>query len=479
MAFKLLKQKIDDVEEDVSVEQLVEPGKFKLLSRPVETVEEGGEFAKTSKEIAKRGATGLTEGFLGTYGDILDTLGLQSPDVLQPGQKELLKAQHEAPESIQPFLDMDDDLMPRYGKLPSSEDIKKFLGMLGINIKPSKEFLGRAAERAGKGLGAALSFGGAGAGAMATGGAVGQAVEEGTESQLAGSLAELATSLRADKILTKKLLPGAKTKDIVEAGRKLGLTEQQLTPLIQKEGKLAFLGKFARKGDKQEKLIAGIESTLGDAYEFVKTDAKKLPAIPKEDSAKLADSFDNIVENLKKTVKPNPEKQQAIDFISVASDIVRKEGTTPESLINFYQDVNHIVNWRKAGQKSAAALKGPIVKALNKADPKLAKEFENLNTLYSKFKTASKHLKPKEIDKYLNMGKIGGLALSLATGHPAGVKAAIGAGVTMEAATQALTNPRFQNMSRKLLKAITDDKTKSALALSRQMVEFIKEKPTQ
>ena len=522
--------------------------------------EEDGKFKKIAKETLGRGATGFAEGLLGTYGDILDMLGLQSPESVQPGQEEIFKAQHEASPEQLPFLDDDDDLMPRYGRLPSGKDIKKILGMLGAPTEKPESIPAKIAEGAGKGVGAALSFGGGQAGRFALGGGVGAAVESITGSPILGSLTDLGVTItRPEKILEKGLSYGKKIKDFVKSAKKIGLSEKQITPLIQSEKKLSYLAKFAHKGEAQEKLLIGIEDTLGDAYKNLTKTKKDIPPLAKKyadkldtllhenrvlskkimqggkakdiakakstldsnikgigfnegkltkltseiektfktpikdfkkavspyqdlskkDSSKLSSSINKVVKDLQTTVSTIPEKQTAIDFLDKSSKIINEIGTNPKELIGWYQDIGSKINWTKDGEKYLAAVQKPIVEALKSNNPKLAKEFIDLNTLYSKFKSVSKHLSPKTIDKYLKMGKIGTVALSLGTGHPAGLATLLGVEAGSRGMTELLTNPRFQSMSRKLLKSITDDKTKSALSLTRQIIKLAKEKQDQ
>lgn len=444
----------------------------------------------TIKDVAKQAAIGGAKGLLGTPGDLLDLLGAQSTEML-PGEKAHYDVQFEILEKMQqpgykPSLAelsylTDDDIAPRYSRLPSSEDVQEFIEKLEIDTEPQTP-AGRYAGRVGEALGGGLSLGAApGALAALGGGALaGQAIEDITGSPTAGTIAELLTSI-GPAALAKRIAPGSKrAMELVKAGRRMGLSEKELAPLIQKERKLAVLGKVARKGTKTQKLFSQIERKLGDSYETVKKAASGLPPLSLSQNEKLLKGFGKINKDLRTTLKAAPDKESAIKFVESAMENVRNKGAHPDELIAFWQDINQAVNWNaiKGGKKSLAALKKPISEVLKKTSPKLFEEFEQTNRLYSRFKKVSKALRPDMIDRWLNKGEMGMLAFGIATGNPWILKKIGGEAAARLLARELLINPRLQTISNKMLQAVRKNQPAVASQLIRQSKKILeKEHP--
>lgn len=460
------------------------PQKFQEFGTVVdrEEISEPSTIKDVGKQIAKRGVAGAT----GVYGDLLDLLGFQAKEVL-PGEKEVRGVESQILQKMQKegyvpsvaelsFLS-DDDITPRFSRLPSTEEATQFIEMLG-GPGEAETAAGRIAGRGAEAAGAGAGLGG-GIGtllALLGGGIAGQTAEELGAPPAVGAGVELATALLPGAV-AKKLVPGAKAaKELVKRGRAIGLTERELTPLLQKEGKLKTLGKVARKGKGVQKTLGALETKLGDAYGVIKEDARQLPRIKFDQSEKLIDKFKEINKDLKATLKASPDKESASNFIEGAMNNIRRKGVKPEELINFWQDINSSVNWRaiKGGKKQLAELKKPILEVLKKSSPELTKDFELTNKLYSKFKGAQKVLKKDLIDKWIDKGEIGLAAFGLATGNvPMLQKLATEAGVRT-LSKEMLTNPYFQNLSRKLVQSLGKNKEKTTIALVRQAEKYLK-----
>lgn len=449
-----------------------------------------GKTPSRAKEVAKQGLVGGAQGLLGNLGSLLDLLNLQSKDQLE-GEKanyqsefEILQKMNQPgykPSFAEIYSLTDDDIAPRFSRIPSEEGVANFLEMLGVNTEPQTTE-GKYARRIGKAVGGGASFGASPSalGALGLGALAGEGVEQATDSPLLGAVAETATSL-SPSAFSKRIAPFSKKgKSIVEAGRKANLTEKEIAPLIQGKTKLATFGKLARKGSKTQKTFAKIESKLGDAYSGIKEAASTLPNLTPSQSTKLLDGFGKVNKELRTTLKAAPEKQSAINFIQEAMENVRNQGASPEELIGFWQDINQAVNWNsiKGGKKSLAALKKPIAHALEEVSPDLYRHFEDTNKLYSKFKQVSKTLKPDIVDKWLNKGEAGALIFGLATANPWILKKVGGEAAVRTISRELLTNPRLQTLSNKMLQAVRKNKGASASSLLRQTKNLLnKEHP--
>lgn len=439
--------------------------------------------------VAKQAALGGAKGLLGSYGNILDLFGAQ-PEGILPGEQTRRELESDILDKIEKghkpsvgeiLMLSDDELAPAYSKLPSSEDVEKLAQMLGIHTEPQSA-PERFAQRIGEAVGSAGAFGGGpGVTAALAGGALaGQTAEE------LGAPASIATGVEIGSALLpgglkKALSPKSKVlKDLVKKGRAAGLTESELTPLVQGEKKLRSLSKVARKGTKTEKLFSQIESKLGDSYQGIKINASKLPMLNLEQSEGLLEGMGKVNKDLRTTLKAAPDKESAIKFIEGAMENIRNRGVNPEELIGFWQDINQSVNWNaiRGGKKSLAELKKPILEALKTSSPELASDFEITNQLYSKFKKASKALKPDIIDKWLLKGEIGAVALGIGTGNLNLLKKVAAESALRTLSREMLINPRLQNISNKMLKAVRNNKPVAISQLAKHAKNILeKEQP--
>ena len=170
------------------------------------------------------------------------------------------------------------------------------------------------------------------------------------------------------------------------------------------------------------------------------------------------------------------EKKEAIKFIDAALKKMRRKRTTPEELIGSWQDINQAVNWNaiSGGKKKLAELKKPILAALKKSSPQIAEDFEITNNLYSKFKENFRKLRPDLLDHWLEKGKVGAAAVGIVTGNRSLLqKVGTAAGVSI-LSRELLINPRYQDLSRKILKGIQQGKVSQVNALLKTMKNDLK-----
>jgi len=409
-------------------------------------------FLETLKDIGQQIVSKGTSGLAGAYGDISGALGLGTKETL-PGQEKRNIRSFNDPTT---GLELDDELIPNYTNLPTSSDIKQLIESqtgIGEGKTPSGRIAGRGAEM----VGSALATPGGGIKALAStglAGLAGQGIREAEGGEGLASTTEILGSI-VPSAISGKLSPSKSQKSVVDAGRRIGLTERQITPLIQSEGKISSVGKIAHKGERNKSLFNSIKDTLGNSYDNVKQSLSNLGNVNQANSQLLQTKFTNIRNDLAKTVKASPDKKEAIKFIDKSIDKISKTGTTPEELINFWQDINKSVKWNslQGGKKSLSRLKEPISEVLNNVAPQAAKDFEMTNQLYSKYAQVSKKLKPDIIDSFANKAEMLAIApsgLALVYGNTAPLIGLASEVAIRRLATEMLTNPYFQNIGNKL-----------------------------
>ena len=456
---------------------LVEEGGF---------AESRGKIGEAARDVRKQSLLGAAKGGLGAYGNLLDLMSAQPTETL-PGEKAQRGAEFDLLEKMsQPGYKptagelqmlVEDDVAPRCSRLSSSEDVENLAKMLDVDTEAQTapgRFAGRISEAVGGA--AALGAGPAPLGAIGLGAVGGQGAEELGAPAWLSSAIEVATSLTPSGF-AKKLAPRAKAaKEIVKSGRGAKLTEREITPLIQSEKKLGTLSKLARKGEKTQKTFKKIETKLGDFRGSVVKQAEKLPPLPLSQKVKLQREFRHVIKDLNTTLEASADKKKAITFIEKAMKKLRNKEATPADLVGFWPDINETIDWTKmgGGDQALVRIKKPLLEAIKKSSPELATEFENYNALYTKFKKASKALSPDKVDKWINKIELGAVTAAIATFNPILLK-----GVATEAAIRTiskemLTNPRLQNISMKMLRAIRNNKTATAAQLARQTQKIMK-----
>ena len=176
--------------------------------------------------------------------------------------------------------------------------------------------------------------------------------------ELVQTAAELTAYIGPDVL--KKLLSSGKHKEIIDAARTLGLTDEQITPVLQSETKLKWLSKLTpRRGstqkalentkddsfrvelgqDKAETLLSLVQSNGYkdmDAYRFA---ISLTPILTPDDISKLAkykvtspDTFKSVVDRIR-AVKyekedVNPSIELIFQFLSDENQASKTNGST-------------------------------------------------------------------------------------------------------------------------------------------------------
>ena len=431
-------------------------------------------IGETLKDIGKQVLSKGAQGFAGSYGNIAELLG-QSKENLTPGMKARFEREFENPleSEVSEFQD--------YARLPTSEDIGagiKELTGVGEGETPAGRIAGRGAEFVGGAAALPVGLTGKAAATLAGAGVAGQGLREAGIPEAIATGTEIAGSILPG-LIQGRVAPSGKAKPLAEAGRALGLTEQEITPLIQSEKKVATLSKIAKKDYKTKELFGAIKEKLSDSYESLKSSPVAKSDIAHKQTSNLIRKFVDIETDLTKTLQPSPDKEAAIKFINGATEKLIRDGATSEELINFWQDINKSVKWNsiQGGKKSLAKLKEPILETLKEVDPMMAKNFEMTNQLYSKYVNVAKKMKPDIIDSFAKKAELmtlGPAAYGLATGNPWIFFGLAGERATRVLAREMLINPYFQNAANKFAQNLNSSSVsgiKQGLSETRKLLE--------
>lgn len=461
-----------------------------LSNKSKERKEDKFGFLETLKDVGQQVAAKGASGVLGAYGNILDATGLQTdkitPQAEQRNSRDLAILNKidngEVPSYGEILLLTEDSDSPGFGRFPTSQDVQKGIKAL-TGVGEGKTSAGRIAGRGAEFLGEGIATGGGlkALGTLAASGTVGQSLREAGLPESVATGVEIGGSLIPSAIQGKVVPRNSEANALAEAGRKIGLTEKQIAPLVQGEQKTALLSKVARKGSKTKERFASIKESLGDSYQTIKNQVSTMGQVSSKDRTSLINNFTDIKNDLSKTLKASPDKEAAINFIQDAIDKVSKKGATPEELINFWQDINKSVKWNsiQGGKKSLTRLKEPILEVLTNVAPEAAKDFELTNQLYSKYSQIAKKLKPDLVDSFINKAEILAIpasGLALAQGNP-WVLASLGTENALRLlGREMLINPYFQNLGNKLVKNFNQGSVKAVTDSVKQAHDYMKRK---
>lgn len=323
------------------------------------------------------------------------------------------------------------------------------------------EFAGTAALGGPKSLAERLLFGGIGGLGAA------EAEERGTGAggQIGAAFALPALVQAIASIKTGKFKPNTQElEDLAKFARSQGLTEAEIVPLLQSQGKQKALGKLAKGDTKIAETLSSAEGKLGNAFERLKEQSRDLPPATRKQTKNLINDFDGVSENLKLSKLPPNDKVEAIKKIEEAINNVAGTGINPEEIISTWQDINSTVNWNayKGGKKDLAKLKKPLQSLYEEISPEGAASFGKINDLWGRLKSIEKNIGPNNFKSLTSYGKgiiyLGKIVNNLAAGDIDGLiksgSTILGVELSQNLAKKMLTDPKYQNLGIKAAQAI-------------------------
>lgn len=381
-----------------------------------------GDYAS---DIGKQGVQGFGIGALGTYGDILDLFDLQSKKTL-PGEKLAYERESQILDKMnQPgykpsFSDIyalsgDDDIAPRFSRLPSSQDVEELGGQLGLISEP-KTAAGRYAKRIGKIGGGTAALGAGGIASPIAAGVAGQTLEELGAPAWAQAGAEIVAGL---KFAPKTNIPiTSKSKEVqkvISDLRKAGYSEKDITLAKSALEERKVLKKYSSLTPKAEN---SIQQGVKNSEELFKEQVKKglpgyseggLPYLEKQASS-VYQSMEELASSVpisnKEPVKKSIEKAIAYlekyplldeqkKFVEFMKDGLAKvdKADTAEFFTGFYRNLGKAGNWGDPKQKEhlLGLVKQGIKDTFSESGPeaaKFGKYFEKTNEAWKQWLNA-------------------------------------------------------------------------------------------
>lgn len=263
-----------------------------------------------------------------------------------------------------------------------------------------------------------------------------------------------------------RLQPNNSQAKIVSEARKLGLSDKEITPLVQNATKANVLGLFSEKRLKTP-------ATLKNSYDAVNRTYNSLSSRPEAKSSLNDFQFQRLGNDIQEKLKDMPAGVREI-ITTDLQDLLNSD-KSGNSIINFYRDINHYISNPDLKASQLGLLKGPITTALSQLSPDLARDFNTTNKLYAGYKNIASKLSPTASSDMLQAGKVGLLMHGVATGNFPEIASIIGAQAATMMSSELLLNPRFQNYSQQLINALNKNQVSVQKKVLESMVQLARE----
>ena len=262
------------------------------------------------------------------------------------------------------------------------------------------------------------------------------------------------------------MLSSGKNKELIEVGKKLGLTDEQLTPLLQGEFKQKWLSKLAPKRGSTQKALSESKLGLSTAYEGLKSTEAATKNLTEVAERGLQTKLGNQLIKMPHSVREKI-KQDTFDLF--------KAPVTGKSLMKYYADINHALG---PGNKQLSLLKKPVQETIRSLSPELGNDFDLINKLYGRYSDIAGRLKPTLTSDIVRAVEALGIGGSIILGNYPTLLHVVGEKAARKVAQQMLLNPHFQQLGKKMVIAINQHKPQLAKKVFEDYVKLVrKESP--
>jgi hypothetical protein len=254
--------------------------------------------------------------------------------------------------------------------------------------------------------------------------------------------------------------------EIIAEGRRIGMTDAEIAPLLNSERRTRFLSKFSHKGPRPQKVLSQTYDKIGSAYESLKNSELAAKAFS---SPLQRETLSSLQQTLKEL--PDVARQGILKDTEL---LLKEPSLNARNLINYRQKVQQTINANPDQYKTLSQLKKVVDQAILKSNPQLAKEYHGINRLFEKYADISKALKPSIVDKFVSKGEaVAGLGAVLTFNYPF-LATVVGENAARRLATELLINPRFQQLSTKMVSALNQNKLGVAAKIAESMSKDIR-----
>lgn len=407
--------------------------------------------------------TGVAAGALGTYGDLLNLLGLNIEGPTQGYEAKLQQEQSLGPYQRIWDTALEDDILPRYAGIPKSSDVERVLESV---IPPAASEGDQSARKAGKKLGSSLAI----------------------PMRLAQTALGQATSLGVDYLKNKNLI-SEKNAPKLELG--LDLASGFLSPRVAAQNaEEAAIHNFARDprngvrlteaelniatknpeslnrlinvGGKSSKAASNVENALeklGNGYQRLSRDAFRYN-VSRNVRNSLANDFERFITDQSRVLAPSDSRTAVLNYLQRVVDNLRGPShIRGDQLVNQWKEFNKQLFGNPHRREFLHSIKQPLSSALDRINPRLNSRLRNLNSLYENSVTNLERLASPANAGFLGreFGMNAAQMSALFSKDPLKIARALGVFGVRSAARSAQSNPLWHGNTTKAIDYLRDN----------------------
>lgn len=255
-------------------------------------------------------------------------------------------------------------------------------------------------------------------------------------------------------------------KEMVDFGRRMGMTEQEIAPLAR-DGWFSNVLEWAspRRGAAQ-KATHRTRAATGRNFDKL----RELPVAQQELTGASKAKF------LKELDTKLYDKIPVGAREAIAGDVkwLQEGPLTGDRMMEFHSRINdYYKQWPKLG-----AVKGPVKDALASLSPELAKDFNIANTMSQRGREVASKLLPNRGTDAFGATEAAGALYALGTFNYPALGAIAGTAGGRKLAQMMITNPRYHNLMKKMVTTWNAGQTKAGMKILDQVIGMIqKESP--
>lgn len=293
--------------------------------------------------------------------------------------------------------------------------------------------------------------------------------------KIAGNLTVPVLTSIVESIIRKRYTPPkGMAEELYKEGKRLGMTDEQLAPILATEGQIERHGALASGVPRTRKAFEKTGEVLGNVIEDMQNRPQNSQPLPSSITSDLLNDLHTMRDNIRKrTHSLSGEEQSALNFIDNAIQDIQNYGATNRQLIGTWRSVNK----SGANKRDIQAVKEPLLKAIESTDKQLAQDLISTNKLYSKYISNIKEINPSQFNAFIDAGELQQLLGAVFTGQPQTLGKQVlnmaSLGAWRRVSSRILTDPKAQSLVRNFGKAVRDGKGASARSLGIQLKEYV------
>lgn len=268
--------------------------------------------------------------------------------------------------------------------------------------------------------------------------------------------------------------PGELT-ELYQRGRELGMTDEQLAPILATEQQVARFGRHAQAVRGTREAYNQTHEALGNVIEGIQNRPGNNIRLPQQIENNLVDGLERIANNIRgRTHQLAPHEETLVNFIENAINDIRTNGSSPQQIIGTWRSINRI----QAGRTELRRMMPIFEHALESVNPQLARDFISGNRLYSRFLTNLGEINPGQFNAFIDAGEMQKVLGAVFSGDVAQMSSIAKNVATLTAwrriSSSILTDPVAQSLSRNVGRAIRNGRRSSAISSGIQFKKYVR-----